>query len=104
MSNVKTRPLTRVQAPIQRALGKPTLYRLEDVDELVWEYIRTLRIDEPQFSKPHRAVLETPSLDERAVAYFLQSTMVGMRVTAKAGASSEVLRAIALTALEVLAI
>jgi TetR/AcrR family transcriptional regulator, transcriptional repressor for nem operon len=45
-----------------------------------------------------------PSLDERAVAYFLQSTMVGMRVTAKTGASSEVLRAIALTALEVLAV
>jgi TetR/AcrR family transcriptional regulator, transcriptional repressor for nem operon len=45
-----------------------------------------------------------PSLDERAVAYFLQSTMVGMKVTAKAGASSEVLRAIALTALEVLAV
>jgi hypothetical protein len=45
-----------------------------------------------------------PSLDERAVAYFLQSTMVGMRVTAKVGASSEVLRAIALTALEVLAV
>jgi AcrR family transcriptional regulator len=45
-----------------------------------------------------------PSLDERAVAYFLQSTMVGMKVTAKAGASSEVLRAIALTALEVLTV
>ena len=45
-----------------------------------------------------------PSLDERAVTYFLQSTMVGMRVTGKAGASSEVLRAIALTALEVLAV
>jgi hypothetical protein len=94
MSNVKTRPLSRVQAPVQRALGKPTLYRLEDVDELVWEYIRTLRIDEPQFSKPHRAVFETLSSDD----------FVGMRVTAKAGASSEVLRAIALTALEVLAI
>jgi hypothetical protein len=45
-----------------------------------------------------------PSLDERAVAYFLQSNMVGMKVTAKAGASSEVLRAIALTALEVLTV
>jgi TetR/AcrR family transcriptional regulator, transcriptional repressor for nem operon len=45
-----------------------------------------------------------PSLDEGAVAYFLQSTMMGMRVIAKAGASSEVLRTIALTALEVLAV
>jgi len=45
-----------------------------------------------------------PSLDERAVAHFLQSTMVGMKVTAKAGASSEVLRAIAATALKVLTV
>ena len=63
MSNVKTRPLSRVQAPVQGAFGKPTLFRLENVDELVWEYIRTLRIDEPQFSKPHRAVFETLSSD-----------------------------------------
>jgi hypothetical protein len=34
------------------------------------------------------------SLDERAVAHFLQPTMVGMNVTAKAGASSGVFRAI----------
>ena len=45
-----------------------------------------------------------PSLDERAVAQFLQSTMVGMKVTAKAGASSEVLRAIAATALKILTV
>jgi TetR/AcrR family transcriptional regulator, transcriptional repressor for nem operon len=45
-----------------------------------------------------------PSLDERAVAHFLQSTMVGMKVTAKAGASSEVLRVIAATALKVLTV
>jgi TetR/AcrR family transcriptional regulator, transcriptional repressor for nem operon len=45
-----------------------------------------------------------PFLDERAVAHFLQSTMVGMKVTAKAGASPEVLRAIAATALKVLSV
>ena len=45
-----------------------------------------------------------PSLDERAIAHFLQSTMVGIKVTAKTGASSEVLRAIAATALKVLTI
>jgi TetR/AcrR family transcriptional repressor of nem operon len=45
-----------------------------------------------------------PFLDERAVAYFLQSTLVGMKVTAKAGASPEVLRAIAATALKVLTV
>jgi len=44
------------------------------------------------------------SLDERAVAHFLQSTMAGMKVTAKAGANSEVLRAIARTALKVLTV
>ena len=43
------------------------------------------------------------SLDERAAAYFLQSTMVGMKVTAKAGADPKILRDIALTALEALA-
>jgi hypothetical protein len=77
MSNVKTRPLTRVQAPVQRALGKPTLYRLEDVDELVWEYIRTLRIDEPQFSKPHRAELETLSSDD----FIILDTIVHNRLS-----------------------
>jgi AcrR family transcriptional regulator len=41
---------------------------------------------------------------ERVVAHFLQSTMVGMKVTAKAGASSEVLRGIAATALKVLTV
>jgi TetR/AcrR family transcriptional repressor of nem operon len=45
-----------------------------------------------------------PSLEERAVAYFLQSTMVGMKLTARAGASPEVLRAIAATALKVLTV
>jgi TetR/AcrR family transcriptional repressor of nem operon len=44
------------------------------------------------------------SLNERAVANFLQSTMVGMKVTAKAGASPEVLRTIAATALKVLTV
>ena len=43
------------------------------------------------------------SLDERAAAYFLQSTMVGMKVTAKAGADPKILRDIALTALQALA-
>jgi hypothetical protein len=45
-----------------------------------------------------------PSLEERAVAYFLQSTMVGMKLTARAGASPEVLRAIAATALKALTV
>ena len=43
------------------------------------------------------------SLDVSTGAHFLQSTMTGMKVSAKAGASPAMLRGIALTALEALA-
>jgi AcrR family transcriptional regulator len=42
------------------------------------------------------------SLDERAAAHFLQSTVLGMKVIAKAGATRQTLRDIALTALQAL--
>jgi TetR/AcrR family transcriptional regulator, transcriptional repressor for nem operon len=43
-----------------------------------------------------------PSLDVRATAHFIQATMIGIKVSARAGAHPKILRSIALTALEAL--
>lgn len=43
-----------------------------------------------------------PSLNERATAHFLQATMIGLKISAQAGANPKVLRDIARTAMEAL--
>ena len=55
---------------------------------------------EEVLAKAKRLGETRPSLDVRATAHFIQATVIGIKVSARGGANSKILRSIALTALE----
>ena len=55
---------------------------------------------EEVLAKAKRLGETRPTLNVRATAHFIQATMIGIKVSARAGANPKILRSIALTALE----